>query len=160
MSAPELPRSDSATTAGLRWTLGAVGLAGIGFGIFLTFGAAPVWPDRISTGLWLLVPPVVDDLILLPGAAVIGWLVVRRVRRPWRDAVLVALVLSTIAVVLAVPFLSGYGRLPDNPSLLDRNYVAGTLAVLGVVWTGCLLSGLMLARRRSARSRRAGAEKQ
>ena len=147
MSAPELPPSDTASQARLRWVVGVVGVAGIAFGVYLTFGAAPTWPERISTGLWLLVPPVVDDLVLLPLAAVVGWFVVARVRRPWRDVILVALTLSLVAVILAVPFLTGYGRLPDNPSLLDRNYVAGTVVVLGVIWIGCLLAGVLLRRR-------------
>ena len=147
----DLPaRADSTGSRAVRWVLGAIGVAGIGWGVLLVFGAAPTWPERISTGLWLLVPPVVDDLILLPAAAVVGWLVVRRLRRPWRDVVLVALTLSLVAVILAVPFLSGYGRLPDNPSLLDRHYVVGTLVVLGVIWACCLLSGFLLARRRPA----------
>ena len=159
MSTDVAVRADSTVSRVLRWVLGALGVAGIGWGVLLTFGAAPTWPERISTGLWLLVPPVLDDVILLPVAALIGWLVVRRLRRPWRDVVLVALTLSLVAVILAVPFLSGYGRLPDNPSLLDRHYVGGTLVVLGVIWVGSLLAGSLLARRRPARSEQAGASR-
>ncbi|MDN5760717.1 MAG: hypothetical protein L0H41_00155 [Microlunatus sp.] len=144
MSVPELPPSSTSSQQILRWVLAAVGVAGIGYGAYLTLGATPTWPERISTGLWLLVPPVLNDVILLPLAAVVGWLIVRRLSRPWRDVVVVALVLSVFALLIGWPFISGYGRLANNPSLLDRNYIAGAAALLAVIWIGCLLAGAVL----------------
>ena len=136
----------------VRWALGAIGVAGIGYGgLRLLLLAAPTWPERVSAALWLLLPPVLDDLVLLPLVAVVGWLVVRRLPRPWRDAVVVALVLSTFTLAVGLPFLTGYGRVADNPSLLDRSYVVGALVVLGVVWVSCLGAALVLRRRRPSR---------
>ncbi|HVS54497.1 MAG TPA: hypothetical protein VHD62_19230, partial [Opitutaceae bacterium] len=59
------------------------------------------------------------------------------------------LVLATVTLT-AVPVLGGWGRRPDNPTLLDRHYVVGWLAFAGLVLTGTLL-GVALARVRRLR---------
>ncbi len=42
--------------------------------------------------------------------------------------------MTVLLTIVAVPFLTGLGRRPDNPSLLDRNYWAGYLALVAAVW--------------------------
>jgi hypothetical protein len=59
-------------------------------------------------------------------------------RRPVPPAVTAgAVVLATVTVV-AVPVLGRFGARADNPTLLDRNYVLGwlALATLTVVFSG------------------------
>ena len=40
----------------------------------------------------------------------------------------------------------GYGRIPDNPTILPRNYAEGLLVVLVSVWLGVLLVGAVASR--------------
>ncbi len=126
-----------------RWLIGAIGMAGIGLGAVLTLRA--VWSPRelVSTGAWLLIPTLLSDLVIMPVAAVLGWLVSRRLAPPWQAPVIVGLVLSTFVLLIGWPFIGGFGRQPDNSSLLDRDYVAGALGLLGLIWFGCVLTGVI-----------------
>jgi len=51
-----------------------------------------------------------------------------------------------------MPFVAGWGRLPDNPSLLPSNYALGLMAILIVVW---IVTGALLLRASRASGRRA-----
>jgi hypothetical protein len=63
------------------------------------------------------------------------------------------IVLATVTVT-AVPVLGGWGRRPDNPTLLDRDYVLGWAAFACVVLAGMIVG--IAVRRRRARHRGAG----
>jgi hypothetical protein len=56
------------------------------------------------------------------------------VPRAWRRFVSAASALTILVSLVAFPFLTGLGRRPDNPSLLDRNYWAGSLALVAIIW--------------------------
>ena len=96
------------------------------------------WLERpreeiISAAVWFLVPPVLSDLVLLPAIAVIGW-VMTRTLAPWvRLPMQVAAVLSGALLAVAAPFLSRPGLRPDNPTLLNRNYLTGYLTYIAVI---------------------------
>ena len=91
--------------------------------------------------LWLLAIILLADLLVLPTALGFG----RLVRgRPWARWAA-----SCVAVVALVswPFVRGYGRDPQNPSVLPREYGAGTtITIAGVIATAGL--GALGARRR------------
>jgi len=121
-----------------RLLLGALGLIGIGFGAVVFFVLAGSFRAVLSGGLWLLVPPVVSDLLIMPIAAGAGWLIARLLPAPWRAPVTVAIALSVLVLLIGWPFISGLGVHPDNASLLNRDYPLGALVALGVIWLCCL----------------------
>ncbi|MCX2734016.1 hypothetical protein OOZ19_27555 [Saccharopolyspora sp. NFXS83] len=53
--------------------------------------------------------------------------------------------LSAVLALLAVPFLWRACAPNQNPGLLDRNYPAGLLTALAVVWAGVLIGALISA---------------
>jgi len=63
-----------------------------------------------------------------------GLAISRLVPVGWRRDVAAASAVSLLVSLVALPFLTGLGRRPDNPSLLDRNYWAGYLTLMVLVW--------------------------
>jgi hypothetical protein len=124
----------------VRLLLGALGVGGAAYGVvaLLDLGL-----DNLrEAGIWLVGGVVVHDALLAPATIAVCFVVARG----WRGSVpapLVAgaVVLGTVTVV-AVPVLLRLGAREDNPTLLDRNYVLGWLAlatltvVVSVVATG------------------------
>ncbi len=113
---------------------------------------APSVRELLSVGAWLLVPALLSDLVLMPVAAVLSVLVTRHLPTAWRAPVTVGLALSAFVVLIGWPFIGGFGRHPDKPSLLNRDYLGGALVVLGVVWLGCVVAAVInsvIARHRS-----------
>lgn len=109
---------------------------------------------------WLVSSALLHDLLWLPIVAVVG-AVLARAGRGGRvpAAVRWAVATSAVLMLIAWPFVRGYGRNRGNPSLLPRNYAHGLLAYLLLTW---LLAGLTLAvgrwragRRRAAPEREA-----
>jgi hypothetical protein len=95
---------------------------------------------------WIVGLAVVHDLVLVPIVLAIGLglrrVVPPRARAPMRTALLTTAVLSAVAW----PFVRGYGRSSSVPSLLPRNYGAGLLVALAVVWLATGLWCLLRAR--------------
>jgi hypothetical protein len=92
---------------------------------------------QVALGGWLLylgAVVAVNDGLLLPGAIVVGHLLTRRLPDVVRGPVRAALFASTMVLLVAVPLVLGYGRPPDNPSALPRDYGAGLAVVLAAVW--------------------------
>ncbi len=125
-----------------RLALGAVGVVVAGYGVWLLVSRSSTDQLR-SVVTWLVGGVVVHDAVLAPLVLVAGWLALRPLPAWVRGPVACgALVLGTLTV-LAVPVLGGWGRRGDNPTLLDRDYVAGwwvvALVVLAGVVVGCLV---------------------
>ena len=79
---------------------------------------------------------LVHDVLLAPFVIALGTIVSRVVRPAIRAAVQAGLIISGVVVLFAFPFVRGYGRVPDNPTILPRNYAQGLAMVLAVVWLG------------------------
>jgi hypothetical protein len=88
----------------------------------------------LGVGAWWLGGPLIVDLIAVPIIVISGMAVWRFVPVGWRRYVAGAAALSVLLSLVALPFLTGLGRRPDNPSLLDRNYWAGYLTLIVLVW--------------------------
>lgn len=89
---------------------------------------------------WLLGGLVAVDLLVIPLALAAG----RVVRRPlWRWAVSASLTV----VVVGWPYVQGWGRRADNPSLLPRDYGLGVTVAVAGVW----VAAFALSRARSLR---------
>ena len=115
-----------------RWALGITGAAVVGYAVV---GAVTDSGDRLlGHVLFLGGVLLAEDLVLLPAAIAIGWLLRRYVpgwARAWVQGGLFA---SAIVAAVAFPFVIGAGRLPDNPSKLPLDYAHGLLIVLGTIW--------------------------
>lgn len=127
----------------VRLVIGAVGLGLIGTGGVLFLLSTHRFTELVSAGLWLLGPPVLTDLLVMPIATVAGRLVERRVSGGWQGPVVAALVGTVFVLLVGWPFVSGLGRHPDNPSLLDRHYLLGAAVCTALVWAACLVLGII-----------------
>lgn len=88
----------------------------------------------LGVGGWWLGGPLIVDLIAVPVVVVVGVAIGRVVPAPWRRYVAAASALTILLTLVAFPFLTGLGRRPDNPSLLDRDYGAGYLTLVAIIW--------------------------
>jgi hypothetical protein len=103
--------------------------------------AADTHPAELTR--WIVGGVLVVDLVVIPGA-----LLVARATRRWRWLRWPLAATGTILLV-AWPFVRGYGRSASNGSLLPRDYAVGTLVAVAVVWATAAL--VTLARRRTAK---------
>lgn len=115
------------------WICLLIGWAGIGFGIWSLIQRAGATRPTVFAG-WFLGLLVAHDLFLLPIVAAVGVALRSRVSPGMRGAISGALAVSAILALVSVPALVGFGRQPDNPSLLPRNYVLGVGILLVLVW--------------------------
>jgi hypothetical protein len=88
----------------------------------------------LGVGAWWLGGPLIVDLIAVPMVVILGVGIGRVVPGSWRRYASAASVLTVLLSIVAFPFLTGLGRRQDNPSLLDRNYWAGYLTLLALIW--------------------------
>jgi hypothetical protein len=137
----------------LFWVTAAVGWVVIAYG---TWGLLDE-SDRTapaSVGRWLAGGLLAHDLLVAPLAAVVSALLARVVPASWRRPVLWATATSVLLGVVAWPLVRGYGRDPENPSLLPRNYGAGLLAYVALTWAAAAVWAVVATRRTRARARR------
>ncbi len=140
-----------------RLLIGALGVAMGAFGAlrFLQLD----FDDIVNAVLWLAGGVLVHDAIIAPLTLLVTLVAGRLVPVPARTRVLVGVVVLVTVTVTAIPVLGRWGARPDNPTLLDRNYVVGWLVFAALVLLGTLLAGPLgrLRRRRQGRvSRSAG----
>ena len=134
-----------------RLLIGAVGVAMGAFGAlrFLQLD----FDDIVNAVLWLAGGVLVHDAIIAPITLLVTLVAGRLVPAPARTRVIVGLVVLATVTVTAIPVLGRWGARPDNPTLLDRNYVAGWLVFAALVLLGTLLAGPLGRLRRSRQGR-------
>ena len=122
-----------------RLLVGALGVAMGSFGAlrFLQLD----FEDIVNAVLWLAGGVVVHDAIIAPLTLLVTLVAGRLVPGPARTRVVVGLVVLATVTVTAIPVLGRWGARPDNPTLLDRNYVLGWLVFAALVLLGTLLAG-------------------
>jgi hypothetical protein len=136
------------TEVGGRVALGAVGVAVAGYGVFRLLELG--WSNLVATVVWLAGGVLLHDVVLAPATIVVCALAVLALRsRAWRAAAAGGLVVLGTVTVTAIPVLGRFGAKPDNPTLLDRPYVAGWLVVAVLVLAGCVVAGWWGSRRDS-----------
>jgi membrane protein implicated in regulation of membrane protease activity len=77
---------------------------------------------------------VIHDFFIAPVVFLIAVVVIRRVPQPWKASIQGALIASGILTLTAWPYVAGYGKRPDNRTLLPNDYGPGLLALLALVW--------------------------
>ena len=134
-----------------RVLLGAAGLAGALYGLFLLLGQGAT--QVLDAGIWLVGGVVAHDAVLAPAVLVLGVVAVRLLPGVARAPVVVGLVVLGTVTLVAVPVLGRFGASPGNPTLLDRDYVAGWCVLAGL--TAVAVAGAILYRKsRGERSER------
>ncbi len=110
----------------------------IGGVLFMGYGVIGAVLDTdinlVGVPIFLIAVLILHDGIFLPLVIGAGALVNRFIPRPWRGTVRTAGILSLAVCVVALPLVLGFGRSADNPSLLPRNYEAGLVGILALVW--------------------------
>lgn len=96
-------------------------------------------PGPVGFLTWWAGGPLLVDLLAVPVVVVTAIGLGRVLPAAWRRAVESAALVNLLLVLVTAPFLSGLGRRPDNPSLLDRNYVLGFCVLIGLVWLVALV---------------------
>lgn len=115
------------------WPMALTGTAIMGFGVYGLFeNSNRTHPDQWVR--WFLGAAIAHDFVLAPTVAVAGVLIARRTSDRYRAILQGALIASGIVVLTAYPFVRGYGRRPDNPTVLPNNYAVGLVLVLAVIW--------------------------
>ena len=109
---------------------------------------------------WIVGAAVVNDALVVPLAMGAAWLARRmtpaRAWPPMRSGLLA----TGVVLLVAWPFVRGYGRDPTIPSLLDRNYAVGVAAAIGATWIAVavwiavsIALAIVVGRRRGRRDR-------
>jgi hypothetical protein len=129
-----------------RLSLGILGLAVVGYGLAGLFTDAGTRPRNHLLFLGAIL--IGHDLALLPLAIIVGALLAQRLPDWARAPVQAGLFASAVVSCIALPFVIGAGRRPDDPSALPLNYGRGLTLVLVLIWTVVALAAL---RRRSPR---------
>ena len=108
----------------VRLFLGALGVAAGVYGAMLLLDLGI--PNLRATLVWVVGGVVLHDAVLAPLTVLVGAGFVRLHRAGARTGPLVigGVVLATVTLA-AVPVLGRFGARADNPTLLDRDYVAG-----------------------------------
>ncbi|MGA8257764.1 MAG: hypothetical protein WB767_14420 [Nocardioides sp.] len=117
----------------MRWGIGSLGVVAGVYGAYLLLSRAE-FEQHVSVGKWLAGSVIAHDGLIafatIAAVALAGKVLPRFAQAP---AVVGLVVLGSLTII-AVPFLGRFGARDDNPTLLDRNYVAGwaIVMVLGV----------------------------
>jgi hypothetical protein len=117
-----------------RLLMGAVGVAGAAYGALLLLRLDLA--DLADAVLWLAAGVVVHDFVLVPATLAALWVAGRLVPPARRGTLAAGFVVLGTLTVLAVPVLGRFGERADNPTVLDRHYLAGWLVVAAVTTIG------------------------
>lgn len=117
------------------WVAAGAGFAVMGYAVAGVLGDARATHPR-SFVAWVVGAALVHDLLVAPVVCLVGLLLGRVVREPWRTPVRAGSIVSGVVLLVAWPALRGYGRdrVPDNRSVQPLDYTTAVLTVLAVVW--------------------------
>jgi len=129
-------------------------IAGIGlgaFGVFRLFSEIPTH-NLLVLAVWLIAALVIHDAILAPSIVGVGWLLRRYVADRGRRYLQIALIMSALVTVIAVPMIFLRGSQPAAKALLLRNYGANLILVIAIIAVVTLIFyAVRVGRDRSAR---------
>lgn len=124
----------------IRMVLGVLGVAVAGYGALLLSGRDV--DDLVAVAIWMIAGVVLHDFVLVPLA--LALCLVGRLLLPehwWRPVLLALIVMGSLTLV-AVPVLGRFGARADNPTLLDRPYLAAWFGLLAFTALCVLVAGL------------------
>jgi hypothetical protein len=115
-----------------RLALTVLGVAAMGYACYGAAGSPDIRPTRHVA--FLVAVLVVHDGLLLPAFLGVGALVGRYVPGRVRAPVQAALIITASVTFVGLPLALGFGRRPDNPSVLPLNYPRGLLIATAISW--------------------------
>lgn len=127
--------------------------AGVLLMSYAGFGAVSDPGHRLGGhAAFLLAVLLSHDGLLMPLAIGVGGLVGRFVPMLARGVVAAATYISAVVAFVALPFVLGFGAVPDEPSALPLNYERGLIITLTVVWIAAAATVFYRRRRAAAGS--------
>lgn len=128
------------------WVGLALGLPIIGWGIRgVLADSRDTHPAELAR--WIVGAALVHDALVVPIALAVAVAARRMVAPSAWPSVRWALATTGVVVLVAWPFVRGYGRSRGNPSLLPRDYATGVVVTIGVVWAVAVCLALIAGRR-------------
>ena len=126
----------------------ALGMLGVAAGLYGAWSLRAVeradWPSVLA---YLGGGVVLHDFVLAPVVVGIGVVAARLAPTAWRAPMVVGLVVWGGLTLMAVPVLGRFGALSDNPTLLDRPYLASWAVGTALVVLAIAAAGVLRARR-------------
>ena len=133
-----------------RIILAAAGIGLGAYGVFRLVSELPTY-SLLILGVWLLAALVIQDAILAPSVVGVGWLLRRYVPDRGRRFLQVALIISGLITVIAVPMIFLRGTQPAVKALLLRNYGSNLILIIAIIAViSLILYAVRVARDRSA----------
>ncbi|WP_051133109.1 hypothetical protein [Nocardia paucivorans] len=123
-----------------------LGLLGHGLRLLWTF---PI-PDLRSIAAWFVAGILIHDVVFAPLCAAAGFVASRVIPRNWWGVSVCGAVCTVVLILIMAPVVTRGGRAADI-GLLDRNYPAGLVTAIAVVWVVLLLVRLVLGDRAARR---------
>lgn len=124
------------------------GLAALAWGLVLAVQfALHSFHDGRSAIAFFVGGPILHDAVVAPLVGVIGLLISGLMGQHWRTPVRLGAAISGVLTLVAVPAIWRTYAGQHNPGLDDRDYTAGLLIALAVVWLGVVGWGLLRQRR-------------
>ena len=115
-----------------RIILAAAGIALGAFGVFRLVSEIPTY-SLLILGVWLAAALVLHDAILAPSVVGVGWLLRQYIPDRGRRYVQVALIMSALITVIAVPMIFLRGTQPAVKALLLRNYGSNLILIIAII---------------------------
>jgi len=133
-----------------RIILPAAGIALGAFGVFRLLTEIPTY-SLVILAVWLVAALVIQDAILTPSVVGVGWLLRRYIPDRGRRYLQVALIMSALITVIAVPMIFLRGTQPAVKALLLRNYGFNLILIIAIIAViSLILYAVRVARDRSA----------
>ncbi|MFN2560105.1 MAG: hypothetical protein ABR571_02250 [Jatrophihabitans sp.] len=116
------------------------GGAGVLLGLFGVFRLVTQIPsdDLIALFVWLLAALLIHDGLVSPVVVAVGVLVTKAVSPRTRRYLQGALVTGALITVIAVPLITRENSQPQVKSILQQDYSANLVVLLGIVAGGAL----------------------
>ena len=130
----------------MRWGLGAFGTALAAYGGWLALTRQDLG-QLVEIGIWMVAGIVAHDALIAGAVILVSLLGRRLLPRPAQAPAVVALVMWGAITLAVIPMLGRFGARADNPTLLDRPYLASWLALSAATVVVVALVSVWRARR-------------
>ena len=130
----------------MRWVIGTFGTALAAYGAWLALTRQDLG-QLVEIGIWLAAGIVAHDALIAGAVILVSLLGRRALPRSAQAPAVVALVMWGAITLAVIPMLGRFGARSDNPTLLDRPYLASWLALSAATVVVVALVSVWRARR-------------